>query len=198
MGQPLSMDLRRRLLAAIDDGMSCRSAASRFGIAPSTAIRWVAQRRETGSFAPKPQGGDMRGVASGDPLRVGCARTSRLKNCVWRCRSWAYKSRWPSPLLRSSRHDAQKTYGHAIEQDRLACCNDSARAWASRPSIHQLVVDHHMFDVGIDHSFARRRGDGEVLDTIPAKSSVKPLIRRDAMASAYPSLTVSGSAGAKI
>ena len=60
MGQPLSVDLRRRLLAAIDEGMSCRSAASRFGVAPSTAIRWLAQRRETGGFAPKPQGGDMR------------------------------------------------------------------------------------------------------------------------------------------
>jgi transposase len=60
MGQPLSMDLRIRLLAAIDGGMSCRAAATRFGIAPSTAIRWQAQRRETGGFAPKPQGGDMR------------------------------------------------------------------------------------------------------------------------------------------
>lgn len=60
MGQPLSMDLRTRLLAAIDAGMSCRAAATRFGVAPSTAIRWQAQRRATGSFAPKPQGGDMR------------------------------------------------------------------------------------------------------------------------------------------
>jgi transposase len=60
MGQPLSMDLRTRLLAAVDDGMSCRAAAGRFGVAPSTAIRWQAQRRETGDFAPKPQGGDMR------------------------------------------------------------------------------------------------------------------------------------------
>lgn len=60
MGQPLSMDLRTRLLAAIDAGMSCRGAAARFGVAPSTAIRWQAQRRATGSFAPKPQGGDMR------------------------------------------------------------------------------------------------------------------------------------------
>jgi transposase len=60
MGQPLSMDLRGRVLAAIDEGLSCRSAAARFGVAPSTAIRWLAQRRETGSFAPKPQGGDMR------------------------------------------------------------------------------------------------------------------------------------------
>ena len=60
MGQPLSMDLRSRVLAAIDDGTSCRAAAVRFGVAPSTAIRWFAQRRKTGGFAPKPQGGDMR------------------------------------------------------------------------------------------------------------------------------------------
>ena len=61
MGQPLSMDLRSRLLiAAIDDGMSCRAAAARFGVAPSTAIRWHAQRRDTGHFKPKAQGGDMR------------------------------------------------------------------------------------------------------------------------------------------
>ena len=59
MGQPLSMDLHRRLLAAIDNGMSCRAAAARFGVAPSTAIRWHDQRRTTGNFAPKPQGGDM-------------------------------------------------------------------------------------------------------------------------------------------
>jgi transposase len=56
----LSIDLRVRVLAAIDAGMSCRAAAVRFGVAPSTAIRWFAQRRVTGNIAPKPQGGDMR------------------------------------------------------------------------------------------------------------------------------------------
>lgn len=60
MAHTLSMDLRSRLLAAVDDGLSCRAAAARFGVAPSTAIRWQAQRRETGDFASKPQGGDMR------------------------------------------------------------------------------------------------------------------------------------------
>jgi transposase len=56
----LSMDLRVRVMAAIDGGMSCRGAAVRFGIAPSTAIRWFEQRRATGSIECKPQGGDMR------------------------------------------------------------------------------------------------------------------------------------------
>jgi len=40
--------------------MSRRAAAGRFGVSESSVIRWDAQRRETGSFAPKPQGGDMR------------------------------------------------------------------------------------------------------------------------------------------
>ncbi len=60
MGKPLSMDLRERVIAAIDAGLSRRAAARRYGIAPSTAIRWDIERRTTGSFAPKPQGGDMR------------------------------------------------------------------------------------------------------------------------------------------
>lgn len=60
MAQPLSMDLRSRLLAEVDGGLSCRAAAIRFGVAPSKAIRWQAQRRETGEFDPKPQGGDTR------------------------------------------------------------------------------------------------------------------------------------------
>lgn len=60
MGKPLSMDLRSRALAAIDEAMSCRAAAKRFGVAPSTVIRWHDQRRRVGHYAPKRQGGDMR------------------------------------------------------------------------------------------------------------------------------------------
>ena len=40
MTRPLSDDLRRRVVTAVDDGMSRRGAARRFGIAPSTAIKW--------------------------------------------------------------------------------------------------------------------------------------------------------------
>ncbi len=47
--------------------VSCRAAAARFGVAPSTAIRWQAPRRATGSFAAKPQGGDME--TSGKSLK---------------------------------------------------------------------------------------------------------------------------------
>ena len=88
MAQTLSMDLRSRLLTAVDGGLSCPAAAIRFGVAPSTAIRWQAQWRETGDFAPKPQGGEMRSrrveERAGEILAIwGNARTSRLMSFAW-------------------------------------------------------------------------------------------------------------------
>jgi len=60
MTQPLSDGLRRRVVAAVDGGMSRRAAAKRFGIAVSTAIKWVQAWCRTGSCRPRPQGGDRR------------------------------------------------------------------------------------------------------------------------------------------
>jgi transposase len=60
MGKALSNDLRQRVVAAVVGGMSRRAAAERFGVAASTAIRWVEQWRKTGSIRPRPQGGDNR------------------------------------------------------------------------------------------------------------------------------------------
>ena len=58
MPKPLSFDLRSRVLAAVDAGLSCRQAAERFGVSASSAIRWAARRRSEGDARPKPQGGD--------------------------------------------------------------------------------------------------------------------------------------------
>jgi transposase len=58
MGRCLSMDLRVRVMAAVDGGMSRRAAGVRFGVASSTVIRWAAQKQATGSFAAMKQGGD--------------------------------------------------------------------------------------------------------------------------------------------
>lgn len=49
LGKPLSMDLRLRVLGAVDEGMGCRAAAWRFGVAAATVIRWHDElRRELG------------------------------------------------------------------------------------------------------------------------------------------------------
>ena len=58
---PLSVDLRKRVVAAVrEEGMSCRAAAQRFEVSFASAIRWAAALRERGSFAPLPMGGDTR------------------------------------------------------------------------------------------------------------------------------------------
>ncbi len=60
MTRPLSMDIRARLISAVAGGMTRRSAAKRFGIAASTAIKWMEQWERTGDVEPLPQGGDHR------------------------------------------------------------------------------------------------------------------------------------------
>ena len=58
MGRPYSMDLRERVLAAVErGGVSCHAAAARFGVAVSTAVKWRQRHRLTGSVAPGQMGG---------------------------------------------------------------------------------------------------------------------------------------------
>ena len=48
MARALSVDLRRRVVGAIAGGLSCRAAAERFEVSPSSAIRWRAQEQREG------------------------------------------------------------------------------------------------------------------------------------------------------
>jgi transposase len=56
MGKPYSMDLRERVVAAIEGGMSTRQAARRFAIGVATAGTWARLKRATGDVRPAKQG----------------------------------------------------------------------------------------------------------------------------------------------
>jgi transposase len=61
MAEALSTDLRKRVVEAVNGGMSRRQAAEHFKVGVSSAIRWVALA--TGDVKPKRQGGDRRSAA---------------------------------------------------------------------------------------------------------------------------------------
>ena len=127
MTKPLSLDLRQRVIAAIEAGMSCRAAADRFGIAASAAVKWRRLWLETGSVTPRPQGGDTRSSrieAVGPAILAMVAETpditlveisERLErehgerfapstvHRFFRRRGWSFKKSLPMPASRSAR-----------------------------------------------------------------------------------------------
>ena len=141
MTQPLSNDLRRRVVTAVvDGGMSRRGAARRFGIAPSTAIKWVHAWRRTGSWRPRAQGGDRplaadRGTGRGGP-RAGRRDPGHdpggdLRSSRERARAAGLPKRRVA-LLPPPRHHLQKKPRTPASSNDLTCCD--AGTPGSRPS----------------------------------------------------------------
>src|SRR5438128_3403305 len=60
MPRACSNDLRERVVNAVVGGASCRSAALRFGVAPSSAIKWVARWRARGDVSADSSRGRIR------------------------------------------------------------------------------------------------------------------------------------------
>ena len=149
MAKPLSPDLRLRIIRAVEDeGMSCRGAAGRFGVAPSTAIELVGEWRRP---APVRR---VRRAATG--ARPGSRPMLRRSSPWSRPRR---TSRWPRSPTISSKHTASascrawsggssiaaaspsKKMAHASEQDRPDVAAERAAWKASQPEIdiHRLV-----------------------------------------------------------
>ena len=61
MPQPLSNDLRLRLVEYVEEGHSRRAAAEHFKTAASSAVNVLKRWKDTGSVEPKPRGGFRHG-----------------------------------------------------------------------------------------------------------------------------------------
>jgi hypothetical protein len=77
MPKPCFLELRERVVDAVESGASRREAADWFEVSPSSAIKWMQRRQATGSIAPKPSGGSIsplealpRGSPSNNDLNV--------------------------------------------------------------------------------------------------------------------------------
>ncbi len=69
--RPYSLDLRERLVRAVDAGATQAAVAERFGVGRATVQRYVAQRRHRGSLAPRP--------LPGRAPRIGPAQVAALR-----------------------------------------------------------------------------------------------------------------------
>ena len=92
MPAPMSMDLRQRIVRAVERGSSIREAARRFAVSPSAAIKLMQRVRTTGSAAPARFGGHRRPLlepheADLETAGRGDARTSRSPSCRRSCSS---------------------------------------------------------------------------------------------------------------
>ena len=65
MGYGHSLDLRRRIIEAIEGGASAREAARRFEVSPSSAVKLACRWRETGSYEPGQIGGQKKRLLAG-------------------------------------------------------------------------------------------------------------------------------------
>src|SRR5271156_6953531 len=133
MARSLSVDLRRRVVGAIEGGLSCRAAAQRFGVSASSAIRWRAQERREGDLRPKLQGGDRhsdRGACRADPVGRGRQERHYAGGIAGRVEGARRRRRYRHALavLHASQDHAQKKSAHAAEQRRSAV-NAAREAW---------------------------------------------------------------------
>ena len=88
MPKPCSLELRERVVEAVESGASRREAAECFDVSASAAIKWMQRRRETGSIAPKPCGGTAALQAAsvnaaraiGASVLIGLAPSERIES----------------------------------------------------------------------------------------------------------------------
>jgi transposase len=84
-----SVDLRERLLGAIDAGLSQAEASRLFGVGTSTITRWR-QRASTGALAPTPRPGRTPRIGPADATalqaQVAAAPDATLAD---HCATWA-------------------------------------------------------------------------------------------------------------
>jgi transposase len=83
-----SEDLRLRVLAAVDGGMTRSEAARVFGVGRATVKRYLRLRRETGGLAPRPRRGPppikTSALAAALPARLEAAPDATLaEHCAW-------------------------------------------------------------------------------------------------------------------
>jgi len=66
MARPYSLDLRKRVVAAVAAGESCRQVAAIYRVSVASVVKWSQRFRRTGSAAAKRMGGNQPRSLAGE------------------------------------------------------------------------------------------------------------------------------------
>ena len=110
MAAPLSQDLRKRLVEAVEEGSSARAAAARFQVSPAAAMNIVRRARETGSTAPARIGGYRRPLLADHEALLRDLTTARKGITLAEIRRRAGLARDQAGLAVDDLDDAQATW----------------------------------------------------------------------------------------
>ena len=72
MGRPYSLDLRERVIEAVEEGASRREAAERFEVSASSAVKWFQAWEKEGRREAKPCGGSQSPLEASRPTPPPC------------------------------------------------------------------------------------------------------------------------------
>ena len=163
MARPYSMDLRERVVRAVEAGASCRAAAAKFEVSISFVVKLMQRWRRQGSVAPDRYGGWKRspleataerdrrpGRRDAGPDHRGAARPARGQR-------HPHQPLGARALSPGARADAKKKTRHAAEQDRpdVAAARAAWRAQQPAMSPERLVF---LDETWATTNMARRHG----------------------------------------
>jgi transposase len=88
--QAYSLDLRERIVAAVDAGHARPEVARRFSVSPATISNYLRLRQETGGLAPRPRGGGQPEIGPAQyPQVVAQLEADPDATLAQHCERWA-------------------------------------------------------------------------------------------------------------
>lgn len=117
MSRPLPIEMRERVVAAVEDeGMTIDGASKRFMVGTATVKRWLKLSREKGTLEPRPMGG-LRYVWIGEDDRAQLELiVSERNDATSEELTAAYNARFSTEMTRSSMQRALERFGFTLKK----------------------------------------------------------------------------------
>lgn len=145
MSKALSVDLRKRAVAAVRAGAMHRETAERFGVSAASVSRWQVLEREEGDVRPKALGGDRKSAridAHKKPILGALGpqadRSIEEVRHVLREQGLAFSFVALQRFFKRHAITRKKKTAHATEQDRPDAAGLVRRPVRSRPGTAHL------------------------------------------------------------